>query len=83
MRRLENHGAKYALAPLYNVTALELMMTGRANYSYEIWEAGHNNDLDGSYAKILEHVKDYARKKNVDSAAKKSGSKGGDSMDLD
>jgi len=82
VRRLESHGTKYALPPLYKVTAMKLMMVGRAKENYEIWEADHKDDPDGGYAKILEKVKDYARKKKLDSVAKKSESTGGDPMDL-
>ena len=34
VRRLEAHGSKYALPPLYKVTAMKLMMVGRAKAKY-------------------------------------------------
>ena len=83
VRRLEGHGTKHARPPLYKVTAMKLLMVGRAKENYEIWEADHKDDADGGFAKIQGTVKDYARKKKLDSAAKKAESKGGDPMDLD
>ena len=76
VRRLESHGTKYALPPLYKVTAMKLLMVGRAKENYEIWEADHKDDADGGFANISETVTDYARKKKLDSVAKKSETKG-------
>ena len=54
VRRLEAHGSKYALPPLYKVTAMKLLMVGRAKENYEIWEADRKYDADGGYSQILE-----------------------------
>ena len=69
VRRLEAHGPKYFLAPLFKVTAMKLMMVGKAKEHFEIWEADHKSEDDGGYSKIPETVRDYARRKKLDSSA--------------
>ena len=83
VRRLEAHGEKYVLPPLYKVTALRLLMVGKAKEHFEIWEADHKSELDGGFSNILNKIRDYARKKKLDAVATKAESKGADPMDLD
>ena len=47
VRRLEAHGARYALPALYKVTALRKLVVGRSKDNFELWEAEHRDDDDG------------------------------------
>jgi hypothetical protein len=66
VRRFEAHGLKYALPALFKVTALRLMMVGRAKELFEIREAEHDTDEYGGFNDILNNVRDYARKEKLD-----------------
>ena len=57
VRRLEAHVIKYALPALYKVTALRLMMVGKAKEHFEIWEAEHESDDDGGFNEILNKIR--------------------------
>ena len=64
VQRLEAHGSKYVLAPLFRVTALRQMMIGRAKDHCEIWQSEISDDETGFNA-LLDKVKDYARRRNL------------------
>jgi hypothetical protein len=69
VKRLEAHGTKYALAPLFKVAALRLMLVGRARDLFETWEAEHDTDEEEGFSELMAKVKDYARKKKLDHVA--------------
>ena len=79
VRRLEAHGVKYILPPLYKFTALRMMMTGKAADHFEMWQAETDDDEKG-FGRLLDKVRDYARRRKLDDVAKKAVS-GGRDMD--
>ena len=79
VRRLEAHGPKYVLAPLYKVTALRMMMVGRSKDHFEIWQ-DESGDDEAGFEKLLDRVKDYARRRKLDHTAEKRVSGGNDPM---
>ncbi len=38
MRRQEAHGDEYKLVPVFNVNALRMLMTGRAQEYFDVWD---------------------------------------------
>ena len=60
------------MLPLYKVTALRLLMTGKAKDTYEMWESEHTVDEDSGYQEILDKVRDYARSLKLDHSAKRA-----------
>ena len=83
IRRLEGHGPRYVLAPLYKVTALRMMMVGRARDHFEIWQDESGDNDDEGFRRLLGRVRDYARRRTLDHSAEKAVSGGRGPLDMD
>ena len=68
-RKLESHGNKFGLEPLYKVIALKKLTVGRAKEHFDIWEAEHKHESDCGFIKCLDKVREYSRKAKLDSTA--------------
>ncbi len=83
MRRLEAYGEEFKLAPVFNINALRMLMAGNAKEYLDLWEAHRSTAGPAkSYEELLNKVKDYTRRRNVDSSAKEKTQHGGDPMDV-
>ncbi len=50
MRRLQGRGDEFKLTPVFRVNALRMLMTGKANAYFDIWEADRDTtDAAKSY----------------------------------
>ncbi len=82
MRRLEACGDEYELAPVYKIESLRMIMTGKAKEYFDIWEEHPDNtDAAESYEELLSKIKDYARRRKLDSTAEEKMQHGGDPLD--
>ncbi len=62
IRGLEAHGVEHRLAPVFNINALRMLMIGRANEYFDMWEADRGpTDAAKACEELLNKVKDYAR----------------------
>ena len=68
MRGLEAHGDEFKWAPVFKINALRMLMTGKVKEYFDIWEASE--------------VKDYARRRKLDSSGMEKLQHGGDPMDV-
>ena len=83
MKRLEAHGAEYKLAPVFKINALRMLMIGKAKEYFDLWEADRDpTDAAKTYEELLKKVKDYARRRKLDTNAKERMQHGGDPMDV-
>ena len=83
MRRLEAHGDEFKLAPVFKINALRMLMAGKAKEYFDLWEADRDTtDLAKSYEELLTKVKDYSRRRKLDSSAKEKMQHGGEPMDV-
>jgi hypothetical protein len=58
-------------------------MAGKAKEYFDLWEADRGTtDPSKSYEDLLTKVKDYSRRRNLDSSAKEKMQRGGDPMDV-
>ena len=70
MRRLKAHGDEYKLATVFKINTLPMLMTGKAKEYFDIWEADRDpTDSGKNYEDLLAKVKDYARRRKLDSSA--------------
>ncbi len=61
--RLEAHGKEFKLAPLFEISALRMLMTGQAKEYFDFLEADHDPaTAKKTYEELFNKVKDYARK---------------------
>ena len=80
---MEAHGEEFKLAPLYKINALRMLMTGKAKEYFDLWEADHDpTNAAKTYEELLNKVKDYARRRKLDSSAKEKIEQRGDPMDV-
>ncbi len=71
MGRLEAHGDQFELAPLFKINALRKIITGEAKEYFDLWEADRDpTDAAKTYQELLNKVKDYSRRRKLDSSAK-------------
>jgi hypothetical protein len=83
MRRLEAHGQEYKLWPVFKINALRMLMTGKAKEYFDLWEADRDTaDAAKSHEELFAKVKEYARRRKLDSPVKKKMHHGGDPMDV-
>ena len=69
LKRLELHGKEYELPPVFKMNALRMLMTGKAKEYFDMWEADRDpTDAAKSYDELLNKVKDYARRKKLDTS---------------
>ncbi len=60
MRRLEDHGHEFKLAPVFKIDALRMLMSGKAMEYFDLSEAGRDNmDQAKSYEELSTKLKDY------------------------
>ncbi len=58
-------------------------MIGRAKEHFDIWQADHDPiNAKKTYEELLHKVKDYARRRKLDTTAKARRRHGGDPMDV-
>ncbi len=70
MRRLVAHGEEYELAPVFKIHALRMLMIGKANECFDLWEADRDpTDEAKTYEELSNRVKDYVRRRKLDSSA--------------
>ncbi len=43
MRRLEDHAGEYKLVPMYEISALRMLMTGKADEYFDLWDADRDH----------------------------------------
>ena len=83
MRRLETQGDEFKLAPVFKINALRILVAGKAQEYFGLWEADRDTThLAKSYEELLTKVKDYSRRRKLDSSAKEKMQHGGDPMDV-
>jgi hypothetical protein len=71
------------LAPAFNINALRMLMTGEAKEYVDMWEADRDTtDAATYYPELLNKVKDYARRRKLDSSTAEKIQHGGDPMDV-
>ncbi len=81
MRRSEANGDENKFAAVYKINALRMLMTRKAKEYLEIWEADRDTtDVAKSYEELVNMVKGYARRRELDSSAKEKLQHGGDPM---
>jgi hypothetical protein len=82
MRLFDVLGCEFKMPPVGTVNALRILMTGKAKEYFDLWEAGlDNTDPAKSYDELLAKVKDYLKRRKMDSSAKEKMPYGGDHMD--
>ncbi len=80
-RRLEAHGDEHKLPATYKINALRMLMVGKSKEHFDLWEADRDHaDAAKSHMELLNKVKDYARKRKLDSAVQKNTQSGSDHM---
>ncbi len=42
MKRLETHGERFKLAPLFKISALRMLMVGKAKEYLDLWDTDHD-----------------------------------------
>ncbi len=68
------------MAPLFEINALWMLITGRAKEYFDLWEADHDpTNAKKTYEELLNKVKDYAGRHKLDTNAKGRMQQGGDS----
>ncbi len=66
MRRLEAHGGEFNLAPVFKIKALRMLMTGKAEEYFDLWEAGrHTTDAAKFHQELPGKVKDYSKLEKI------------------
>jgi hypothetical protein len=84
MRKLEAHREEFKLAPIFEINAFRMLMTGNAEEYFERWEADRDTtDAAKSYGELLGKVEDYPRTRKVDSSAKEKMQLGGNPWTLE
>ncbi len=83
MRRLEARGDKFKLAPIFKINALSMLIAGKAKECSDLWEADRDtSDVGKSYEELLTKVKDYPRRRKLDTSAKEKMQHAGEPMDV-
>jgi hypothetical protein len=78
-----NFRIDFKLAPLNKINALRTIMTGKAKEHFDLWETDHDpTNAAKTYEDLLNKVKDYARRRKLNSSAKEKIQQGGDPMDV-
>ncbi len=71
------------MAPVFKINALRVLMIGKAKKYFDLWEADRDpTDAAKTHEEFLNRVKDYARRRKLDSSAKEKMQHGGDPMDV-
>ena len=71
------------MAPLFEINAPRMLMTGKAKEYFDLWEADHDpTNAKKTDEKLLSKVKDYARRSKLDTNAKEWMQQVGDPMDV-
>ncbi len=71
VRRLEAYGEEFKLPPLFKISALRVLMKGKAKVHFDLREADRDpTSAKKTYMELLSKVKDYARKRKLDTNAK-------------
>ncbi len=71
MRRLEAHGKEHKLEPVFKIIVSRMLMTGKAKEYFDLWEADRDTaDAAKSYEELLAKIKDYSRRRKLDSSVK-------------
>ncbi len=69
------------MAPLCKISALRMLMTGKAKKYVDLWEADHDLTIaKKTYEELMNKATDYARRRKFDTTAKKTMQQGGDPM---
>ncbi len=83
MRRLEAHGDESKLAPEFKINALRTLRIVKSKEYFDSWEADKDHtDPSKSYEELLSKMKDYSRRRKLDSSVKEKMQHGGDPMDV-
>ena len=83
MRRSEAHGDEFKLALVFKINTLTMLVAGEAKEYFDLWEADRDStDQVKSYEELLTKVKDYSRRRKLDSSAKEKMQHGVDPMDV-
>ncbi len=71
------------MTPVFKINALRILMTGEAKEYFQLWEADRDT-TDGakSYEELFWKVKDFSRRRKLDSSAQEKMQHGGDPMDV-
>ena len=75
---LQNHKG-YQMSIRIRVTALKMLMVGRARDQFEVWGEGIKDDDEGTFVDLLNKVQDYATRRRLEANLSKGKS---DPMDL-
>ena len=83
LRRQEAHGDAYKLAAVFKLDALRTLTAGKAREYFDLWEDDRDNvDAAKSFMELLNKLKDFARRRKLDTVAQKNIQQGGDPMDV-
>ena len=87
VKRLEAHGPSFKMGPVFKMNALKSLMVGKSKEYFELWEtekhvAYDETSMNDFFDEVLAKVKDYARRKKLDSAVKTKVQQGHDPMDI-
>ncbi len=83
MQRLKAHGEEFELPPLFKISVLRMLMTGRAEEYLDLWEADHDlTTAKKTHEELLNKVKDSARRRGLDTNDKERTQQVGDPMDV-
>ncbi len=68
---------------MFKINALRMLMTSKAKEYFDLWEADHDpTNAKKTYEEVLNKVKDYARRRKLDTNAKERMHQGGDRTDV-
>jgi hypothetical protein len=72
---VEANGEEFQLAPVYKINAVRMLMMGKANMYFDIWEADSNIiDAAKSYEELLAKVRDSVTRRKLDTTSHKTSS---------
>ena len=64
------------MGPVFKINALRMLMTGKAKEYFDLWEADQDpTNAAKTYVELLNKVKDYARRRKLDTTVHKIYSK--------
>ncbi len=72
VRRLEADGDELKLAPIFKISALRMLTTGKAKEHFDLWELDRDTaDPAKAYQQLLGKVQNYSRRSQMDNYFRK------------
>ncbi len=83
MRRLEAHGKQFKLAPMFKISALRLLMAGKAKEYLDLRKVDRDTtDQAKAYDELSANINKYSRIRKLDSSTKEKMQHGSEPMDV-